>query len=124
MGACRMMGKQEFNGLVPVSQSFIISWDMLPVPGVLLLNLLHLRLDRLYAALRLDLPHEERDQQDADDDHQADDRQHQVTPDAGPKIGDRMVCQMRRIQETGNPGQVMMNTRASFVALGSELIVG
>ena len=44
------------------------------VPGVLGLDLLDLRLDRLHVALGADLLHEQRDQQDPDDDDQADDR--------------------------------------------------
>ena len=46
----------------------------LAVAGVLLLDLLDLRLEDLQVALALDLPHEQRDQGDADDDDEADDR--------------------------------------------------
>ena len=49
--------------------------ELLPVVAVLLLQLLHLRLQQLHVPAGPDLPHEERDQQGPDDDRQAGDRQ-------------------------------------------------
>ena len=75
----RQAGRERVGAVLPVERHRLAAHRLtrrgVRLALVLLLDRLHLGREQLHAAGRLDLPEEQRDQQDPDHDHESDDRQ-------------------------------------------------